>query len=353
MSDQNLKEIVQWIQLIRSPQIGPKRFWGLLNQFGRIDQAILNLKEAFPYEKAEKEREHHDKKNLSVLPALDVSFPNLLKTLADCPPILSVAGNINVFKKPSIAIVGARNASIVGKKIATQLAHDLSQAGWCIVSGMARGIDASAHQGALPNASIAVLAGGVDVIYPEEHRKLYEDLIKHGAVISEMPLGTSPTPSLFPRRNRIISGISRLTIVIEAAYNSGSMITAQCALEQGRDVCAVPGSPLDPRNKGCHILIKQGAPLVETVDDVLSVLGDVPKIEEGVAQTMNSSIHTAASPYDLKDRLLADLSHTPLLIDDIMNQYDYPAPVILGLISELELENKLSRIDGHFLLKTI
>jgi DNA processing protein len=350
----HVDEAIKWLQLIRSPNIGPKRFWGLLQQFENMDTALQQLKEVCPLAHAQGEYKTHEKKGLSVLCAFDSDFPSLLRPLPDCPPLISVAGNCSVLKTPIVSIVGARNASLVGKKIAFQLAKGLGEMGWTIASGMARGIDASAHQGALPNQSIAVLAGGVDVIYPNENEKLYEELVQKGAVISEMPLGTNPTASLFPRRNRIISALSQLVIVVEAAYSSGSMITAQCALEQGKDVCAVPGSPLDPRNRGSHLLIKQGAALVETVDDVLNLLGHLPK-NKPISEKREEDKPPPISPDldNLKALLLEDLCHVPTAIDTLLTRYGCPAPILLALISELELDNTIRRVDGHFLIKTV
>jgi len=200
-------------------------------------------------------------------------YPSALSAIEDAPPVLIVLGQAETLQRPTIAMVGARNASANGRRLARDLAAELGQGGLVVVSGLARGIDAAAHLGALETGSIAVVAGGVDVVYPAENRGLYEALAHRGAVVAELPLGTEPQARHFPRRNRIISGMALGVVVVEAAARSGSLITARFALEQGREVFAVPGSPLDPRSRGCNDLLRQGATLTESAADVLSQLG--------------------------------------------------------------------------------
>src|SRR5262249_50302589 len=199
-------------------------------------------------------------------------FPAGLAALDPPPPVLSVLGNVDMFAREMIAVVGARNASALGMKLAARLAADLGSAGLVIASGLARGIDSAAHKAALATGTVAAIAGGVDIVYPPENQQLYEDIKEKGALVSEMPFGVAPLPRHFPRRNRIISGLARGVVVVEAAERSGSLITANYALEQGREVFAVPGSPLDPRAKGCNRLIREGAMLTESAEDVLTVL---------------------------------------------------------------------------------
>jgi len=199
-------------------------------------------------------------------------YPSALAAIEDAPPILTVLGQPELLQRPMIAVVGARNASANGRRFARDLAAELGQGGLVVVSGLARGIDSAAHLGGLETGSIAVVAGGVDVVYPAENRGLYDALARQGAVVAELPLGTEPQARHFPRRNRIISGMALGVVVVEAAARSGSLITARFALEQGREVFAVPGSPLDPRARGCNDLLRNGATLTENAADVLSQL---------------------------------------------------------------------------------
>ena len=200
-------------------------------------------------------------------------YPSALAAIEDAPPILTVLGEAQLLQRPMIAVVGARNASANGRRLARDLAAELGLGGLVVISGLARGIDAAAHLGALETGSVAVVAGGADVVYPAENRGLYDALVRQGAVVAELPLGTEPQARHFPRRNRIISGTALGVVVVEAAARSGSLITARFALEQGREVFAVPGSPLDPRARGCNDLLRHGANLTETAADVLSQLG--------------------------------------------------------------------------------
>src|SRR6202051_5024828 len=199
--------------------------------------------------------------------------PASLAAVEDAPPVLTMLGNAELQQAPMVAVVGARNASANGRRIARELAQGLGEAGIVVISGMARGIDAAAHIGSLDTGSVAVVAGGADIVYPEENRGLYDALCRQGAVIAELPLGTEPQARHFPRRNRIISGMALGVVIVEAAAKSGSLITARFALEQGREVFAVPGSPLDPRCRGCNDLLRNGATLTENADDVVTQLG--------------------------------------------------------------------------------
>ena len=201
------------------------------------------------------------------------TYPSALAQIEDAPPILTVLGRPDLLDRPMVAVVGARNASANGRRLARELAAGLGQGGLVVVSGLARGIDAAAHLGALETGTVAVVAGGVDIVYPEENRGLYDALRRQGAIVAELPLGSEPQARHFPRRNRIISGMALGVLVVEAAARSGSLITARYALEQGREVFAVPGSPLDPRCRGANDLLRRGAVLTETAEDVLSQLG--------------------------------------------------------------------------------
>jgi DNA processing protein len=273
---------IAWLRLIRSDKIGPITFWQLIHKYGTAEKALEALSQLskqgnHPYRlgtqaAAEQEFKNHKKNGFTLLPAFEATFPQMLRSLPDCPPFISVYGNVEILNQPTLGIVGARNASLNGRQFAERLAVDLGKAGWKIASGLAQGIDRHAHQGALSSGTIAVIAGGVDYIYPPEHKDLYHAIAKTGAVISEMPLSLFPNASHFPRRNRLISGLSQGVIIVEAALKSGSLITARTTLEQGRELFAVPGSPLDPRCRGTNNLIRQGAGLVESAQDILTIM---------------------------------------------------------------------------------
>ena len=256
----------------------------LLRQYGDARSAIEALPELSRrggasrairiYPRADAEREMAAARKLSVelVGIREEAYPQRLAEIDDAPPLLAVRGNIAALTRPMIAIVGSRNASAAGLKFAERIAHELGEAGFVIASGLARGIDAAAHRASLATGTVAVLAGGHDHIYPEQHVDLLDAILPGGAAISEMPFGWEPRAQDFPRRNRLISGLSLGVVIVEAAKRSGSLITARLALEQGREVFAVPGSPIDPRAEGTNGLLKQGATLVTEAADVLAVL---------------------------------------------------------------------------------
>jgi DNA processing protein len=249
-----------------------------------------------------------------------------------------------------IAVVGARNASALGRKFAEELAAALGNAGLVVVSGLARGIDTAAHAGALATGTVAVLAGGVDDIYPPENARLYERVVQQGAIVSEMPVGQKPQAKHFPRRNRIISGLARGVVIVEAAEGSGSLITANFALEQGREVFAVPGSPLDPRAKGANHLLRDGATLTETAEDVLEILR--PLIGCGFQDPSHISSRWNAGAYEETDdklgaRIQELLGPVPVSVDELVRQSGAPASVVLSVLLELELAGRLYRESGN------
>lgn len=351
------EEKLIWLRLIRSEKVGPITFWQLLNRYGTAHQALDALSHLIrqgnhKYRLAseaevEKELKAHHKRGFSLLPAFDPTFPQMLRTLPDCPPFISVYGQLGILNQPTLGIVGARNSSLNGRQFAERLAVDLGKAGWKIASGLARGIDRFAHQGALINGTIAVIAGGVDMIYPPEHKDLYHAIAKTGAVISEMPLSLFPGASHFPRRNRLISGLSRGVVIIEAALKSGSLITARTALEQGRELFAVPGSPLDPRCRGTNNLIRQGAGLVESAQDVLSMMDGpcVPCLRDDAAKPYESSL--VLDWNSLEADVFQDLSPTPISLDTIMGRHAVPPQTILTLMLEWELQGRIQRHPGN------
>jgi DNA processing protein len=275
-------------------------------------------------------------------------YPRRLQMIDDAPPLLAVRGRTEAFDLPMVAIVGARNASAAGMRFADRLARDLGAAGFAVVSGLARGIDAAAHRGSLATGTIAVLAGGHDRVYPPEHHELADAILTNGALISEMPLGWEPRARDFPRRNRLISGLAAGIVVVEAAKRSGSLITARFALEQGREVFAVPGSPLDPRAEGSNDLIKQGATLVTNAADVITVLR--PILREPVALAA-SEPDPAPLPRDEpgsdeRARIVALLGPTPVPIDDLVRLSGSSPATVRVVLLELELAGRLERYGG-------
>lgn len=269
-------------------------------------------------------------------------YPGQLKCLHDVPPLIWAKGNLEFLHKPQIAIVGGRNASFHGVKFAKDLSHGLSDAGFTIVSGLARGIDKAAHQGALAHQTIAVLAGGVDKLYPQENAALYEDLLKNHLVISEMPPCVEPTAELFPRRNRIIAALSSGVCIIEAALKSGSLLTAKFGLEIGLPIFVCPGHPYDPRTKGSNKLIKEGAYLLETAQDVLEQIPLPPALQHQTVETPPQTQHR--NPDKLTQDVLNTLSHTPVKIDELLKSLEqYSTEQILVTLGELELKNAIYR----------
>jgi DNA processing protein len=277
-------------------------------------------------------------------------FPPGLAALDPPPPVISVLGRSDLLKSEMIAIVGARNASALGRKFAAQIASDLGRAGYVVVSGMARGIDTAAHEGSLASGTCAAVAGGVDIIYPPENAGLYERMKVHGVIVSEMPVGLTPQARHFPRRNRIISGLARGVVIVEAAEGSGSLITANFALEQGRDVFAVPGSPLDPRAKGTNRLIREGAALTESAEDVLNGLRSPAgrmfrEAEEGPPPTPVSADEAEADR--VRRQVEELLGPSPVEIDELVRQCGASVPTVLNVLLELELAGRLHRQSGN------
>jgi DNA processing protein len=277
-------ERLAWLRLIRSENIGPVNFRRLLARFGTAEAAIAALPDLvrrggrsrpiklYPREAAESELSALETLGGRLIAVIEPDYPPALAALEDAPPVISALGDLGLLQRKSVAVVGARNASANGRRLARDLAAGLGTAGFVVTSGMARGIDAAAHVGALETGTVAVVAGGLDVVYPPENEALYGEILARGLLVSEMPPATVPQAGHFPRRNRLISGMSLGVLVVEAARRSGSLITARYALEQGREVLAVPGSPLDPRARGCNDLLRQGAVLVESAEDVVEAL---------------------------------------------------------------------------------
>jgi DNA processing protein len=285
-------------------------------------------------------------------------YPGALAAIEDAPPVLTVLGEAPLLQRQMIAVVGARNASAIGRRLAHDLAAELGHGGLVVISGLARGIDAAAHLGGLESGSVAVVAGGVDVVYPTENRGLYDALSRQGTIVAELPLGTEPQARHFPRRNRIISGMALGVVVVEAAARSGSLITARFALEQGREVFAVPGSPLDPRSRGCNDLLRNGATLTETAADVLSQLAPQLKGAAPLRSAPSTVIPGAprwpapvpALPMEddaWQELILERLGPTPVAVDELVRQCQMSAAAVATLLLELELAGRVERHPGN------
>jgi DNA processing protein len=278
--------------------------------------------------------------SLKVVTWNDPTYPTLLSTVCDCPPVLWMRGDVAAFADRAVAIVGSRDASPYGLQVATRLAFDLAGRGVTVISGLARGVDSAAHRGALEagGCTVAVLGSGADVIYPPEHAELASRIIERGAVASELPPGSRPLPRHFPARNRIISGLARVVVVVEAAERSGSLGTARWALDQGRDVMAVPGSVLSTRHRGSHALIRDGAKIVETVDDILE---ELPLGTEGLVPPTRTPGQPSADPVW---RVLGD--GEPQDLDTLARATGLERPALLARLTELEVAGAVERAAG-------
>ncbi len=357
-------ERLDWLRLIRSERVGPITFRQLLTRFGSASAALEALPDLArrggrsgalkicPKADAEAEMEALEALGARAVVLTEPAYPAALTAIDDAPPVLGVLGHGHILERNCVAMVGARNASANGRRLARQIAADLGRAGWIVASGMARGIDAAAHEGALDSGTVSVVAGGLDVIYPKENTALYDSIKAVGAIVSEMPLGTVPQARHFPRRNRLISGLSLGTVVVEAAPRSGSLITARFAGEQGREVFAVPGSPLDPRARGCNHLIREGATLIEGAADIieaLSVLGGLRAMERKAPEFLAG----AADPLDETDlssvrRTLEELlGPTPVAVDELLRQCQVSPPLVSMVLLELELAGRIDRHPGN------
>jgi DNA processing protein len=346
-----------WLRLGKSENVGPATFRQLIARYGAAEAAITALPElsrkgglsrslrVYGRDEAEADLERAAQYGASLVVPGEAGYPPLLRHIDGAPPFLWIKGDAALAEKPAVAIVGARNASALGRKFSRQLAAEISAAGFVIVSGMARGIDTAAHQAALATGTGAVLAGGIDVIYPPENQTLHDEIGRIGLLITEMIPGTVPRAELFPRRNRLISGTARAVIVVEAALRSGSLITARLAAEQGREVFAVPGSPLDPRAEGCNKLIRDGAALLMRAADVLDALSGsfTPSRTMFLEPEPQELDDPADAGPDARRRLLSLLSPAPVAIDDLIRESALSPAAVAGLLLELELAGRVSR----------
>jgi DNA processing protein len=351
------KERLARLRLIRATNVGAVTYWALLERFGDAATAIaalpaLTRKSNRPMkllseQDAARELELTERAGARLIAHGEPDYPCGLTELDTPPPVVTVRGNPKLFARDTIAIVGARNASALGQRFARDIARDLGAAGIVIASGLARGIDTAAHKGSLPTGTIAVMAGGIDVVYPPENQALQEEIAAEGAVISEMPVGQQPTAQHFPRRNRIISGLARGVVVVEATLNSGSLITARLAGEQGRDVFAVPGSPLDPRAKGTNGLLRQGAILTESAEDVLNALGPrqaAPKPTPKPNPTARAILQNTDA---LQREILKKLGPAPVEIDELVRLLGASPAEVSAALLDLEFGGHLTRHPGQ------
>jgi DNA processing protein len=359
----NPSERLDWLRLSRTEQIGPVTFYALLARYGSAAAALEALPglarrggrtralAVCPRGIAEQELAALDRLGGRLLAWGEPDYPKPLEAVEDAPPLIAVLGDAALLQRRTVAIVGARNASASGCRFARDIAGELGRRGLAVASGLARGIDAAAHQGALAAGTVAVVAGGADVVYPEENRALYRAIVEEGggAVVAEAPLGMVPQARHFPRRNRIISGLSLGVVVVEAAARSGSLITARCAAEQGREVFAVPGSPLDPRCRGTNDLIRNGATLTESADDVVPQLGGAPptRLPDRRATLFESA--PAAEPAGDEGRraVLDRLGPTPVPVDELVRQCHLSPAAVATILLELELAGRLDRHPGN------
>lgn len=355
------RQRLNWLRLIRTPNIGPASFRDLINRFGSAEAAIEMLPELMraggarriarvpALAEAEAEMETAKRFGARFVCIGEPDYPATLRRMDNPPPVLAVIGSSTAFASPCVAIVGARNASLAGMKMARTLAADLGRQGYCIASGLARGIDTAAHQGSLPTGTIGVLAGGLDRPYPPENIELCREITESGgAILSEMPFGWEPRAQDFPRRNRIVAGLCLGLVVVEAAMRSGSLISARLAGEIGRLVFAVPGSPLDPRAAGTNGLLKDGAILVTGAADItgaLAPLAGTTSPRSNLAEPPDFSQMPPPAEDD-RSRLIEALGPVPVEIDEIIRYTGlHPAQVFMILL-ELDLAGRLERHSG-------
>jgi DNA processing protein len=352
-----------WLRLARTENVGPATFAALMARFGSASEALPAASRLAKRGGGEILRTPTDAEageELSwladlggrIIASIEPDYPAGLAALDPPPAIIAALGDFAHLKRNMIAIVGARNASALGIKFASILAAELGRAGLVVVSGLARGIDYAAHKGALETGTVAVVAGGIDVVYPPENKSLYDDIGKQGVIVSEMPLGMAPLPRHFPRRNRLISGLARGVAVVEAAERSGSLITANYALEQGREIFAVPSSPLDPRSKGANRLIREGATLTESAADILNLLRPIlgHSFQEPGGAKATAPLRDLIDAEKEADRVRAaveeKLGPTPVEVDELIRQCGAPAAAVLTVLLELELAGRAQRHPG-------
>ncbi|MBT4879870.1 MAG: DNA-protecting protein DprA [Alphaproteobacteria bacterium] len=356
------KTQLDWLQLSRTENVGPITFMQLKAHFGSVQAALEGLPEMaarggkktlrlYPRKIVERELAQLKKLRGRLLLIDDPHYPAHLASISDPPPVLRIIGNVEMLSKRCFAVVGGRNASLNGRKFAHKMAQDMGYLGWILVSGLARGIDTATHQGALASGTVAVLATGLDRYYPPENKHIQKEIEEKGVVISEVPIGTPPQAQQFPRRNRMISGLSHGVIVLEAAMRSGSLITARFALEQGRDVFAVPGSPSDGRCEGSNDLIRQGGNVLTSVEDIINMYPDEKESPTSIKEMQKPSY---PPPPALSSRerskahqmLLGNMSSSPIGVDELTRACHLSASEVSASLLELELAGRVTRPSG-------
>ncbi|MBZ8117664.1 DNA-processing protein DprA [Roseovarius sp. LXJ103] len=383
---------VSWLRLLRSRRVGVATFYRLLAEHHTAQEALIALPriarsagvngyEIAPERSIRAEMRAADDVGAHMICITDPTYPPLLREIPDPPPILWAIGDLGILSRPMVGMVGARNASSLGTRMARALAADLAKRGYVIASGLARGVDTAAHKAALKGGTVAVMAGGVDVMYPAENTVLAEEIAQTGLRLSEQPVGLIPQARHFPRRNRIISGLASATVIVEAAAKSGSLITARNALEQGRDVLAVPGHPFDARAAGCNQLLRDGARLVRSADDIVEALPellhptpqpDLPlqtpqphaDIRPNIRPAANApTVPAIPAPHaartrtlretaDLHSEILNRLGPSPLAEDQLIRDLKTPAQKVAPVLLDLELDGRIRRQPGGLLSLT-
>lgn len=370
---QSAEDRVSWLRLLRSRRVGISTFFRLMSQHGTAQASLDALPDMAreagerdytlcPLSLVEQEMEWGATYGAQMLFFGTPDYPARLADIPDPPPILWALGDTGLLTRSTIAVVGARNASSLGTRMARRLAGDLGRSDQVIVSGLARGVDTAAQQAALETGTIAVFAGGVDVIYPSENTVLGEEIARGGLRITEAPMGLAPQARHFPRRNRIISGLSRAVVVVEAAAKSGSLMTAEMALEQGREVFAVPGHPFDARAAGCNRLIRDGATLLRGSEDVLSVLDALPEVSRDTTPVIAPVItpepslppappetRTQAETLALHQQILDRLDTAPLAEDQLIRDLARPVDDVASELTTLEMDGIILRGPGGVL----
>lgn len=361
------EERFAWLRLLRSRRVGATTFHRLLAEHGSAQAALAILPEVARAAGAEgyeicpeavihKELNAGRSAGARLITCADRDYPDALRQIADAPPILWTRGRVELLQQPMISLVGARNASSLGTRMARAMARDLGQKGIVVVSGLARGVDTAAHLAALPHGTVAVFAAGVDVIYPAENTRLADDIARDGLTLSEQPPGLMPQARHFPARNRIISGLARAVIVVEAAAKSGSIITARNALDQGREVLAVPGHPFDARAAGCNMLLRDGATLVRSAEDVIEALPDLgatlPGAEPELPNLPPAPKPPARSLRDISNlhmQILDRLGPSPVAEDQLIRDLRANSAQVAPALVDLELDGRIRRQSGGLL----
>ena len=356
-----------WLRLSRSENVGPASFRLLVERFGNAGSALEALPELsrrgglhrsiriYAQADAERDLERAEALGARFVGLHERDYPPLLRHVEQAPPLVCLKGRTELLARPAVAVVGTRSASALGRKFARELGRAFGQAGLLVVSGLARGIDTVAHEASLETGTVAVLAGGIDVIYPPENAALHGEIAERGVLVTEMSPGTVPRADSFPRRNRLISGMSLGVLVVEAALRSGSLITARLAGEQGREVFAVPGSPLDPRCGGTNKLLREGATLVTEPGDVIDVILDLQGrarrgitgfVESGAIEHDDEPTPEPGPEPDLRERIMALLGSASVEVDDLIRESRAPAQAVLTVLLELELAGRLERVPS-------